>query len=102
MKFSRMLSKTLRDDPPDAETASHRLMLRAGMIQQVAAGIYTYLPLALRSLRKIENIIREEMDAAGGQELMMPALQPQELWVPVKRFLSLVVIIAPLLPILEC
>ena len=80
MKFSRMLSKTLRDDPPDAETASHRLMLRAGMIQQVAAGIYTYLPLALRSLRKIENIIREEMDAAGGQELMMPALQPQELW----------------------
>ena len=80
MRFSRMVSKTLRTDPPDAETASHRLMLRAGLIQQVAAGVYTYLPLALRSLRKIENIIREEMDAAGGQELMMPALQPQELW----------------------
>ena len=80
MRFSRMVSKTLRSDPPDAETASHRLMLRAGLIYQVAAGVYTYLPLGLRSLRKIENIIREEMDAAGGQELMMPALQPQELW----------------------
>ena len=80
MRFSRMISKTLRDDPPDAETASHRLMLRAGLIHQVAAGVYSYLPLALRSLRKIENIIREEMDAAGGQELMMPALQPEELW----------------------
>ncbi len=80
MRFSRLVSKTLRSDPPDAETASHRLMLRAGLIHQVAAGVYTYLPLALRSLRKIENIIREEMDAAGGQELMMPALQPQELW----------------------
>ena len=80
MRFSRMVSKTLRSDPPDAETASHRLLLRAGMIHQVASGVYSYLPLALRSLRKIENIIREEMDAAGGQELMMPALQPQELW----------------------
>ena len=80
MRFSRLVSKTLRSDPPDAETASHRLMLRAGLIQQVAAGVYTYLPLALRSLRKIENIIREEMDAVGGQELLMPALQPQELW----------------------
>ena len=80
MRFSRMISKTLRDDPPDAETTSHRLMLRAGLIHQVAAGVYSYLPLALRSLRKIENIIREEMDAAGGQELLMPALQPEELW----------------------
>ena len=62
-----MVSKTLRSDPPDAETASHRLMLRAGLIDQVAAGVYTYLPLGLRSLRKIEHIIREEMDAAGGQ-----------------------------------
>ena len=80
MRFSRMITKTLRDDPPDAETASHKLMLRAGLIHQVAAGVYSYLPLALRSLRKIENIIREEMDSAGGQELMMPALQPEELW----------------------
>ena len=80
MKFTRMVSKTLRFDPPEAETASHRLMLRAGLILQVAAGVYSYLPLAWRSLRKIENIIREEMDAAGGQELMLPALQPLELW----------------------
>ena len=80
MKFSRMVARTLRDDPPEAETASHRLMLRAGLMQQVAAGVYSYLPLALRSLRKIEAIIREEMDAAGGQELLLPALQPAELW----------------------
>ena len=80
MRFTRMVSRTLRFDPPEAETASHRLMLRAGLMQQVAAGVYSYLPLALRSLRKIEGIIREEMDAAGGQELMLPALQPLELW----------------------
>ena len=76
MRFTQLVSKTLRADPPEAETASHRLMLRAGLIHQVAAGVYAYLPLAWRSLRKIENIIREEMDAAGSQELMMPALQP--------------------------
>ncbi len=80
MKFTQLVSKTLRSDPPEAETASHRLMLRAGMIQQVASGIYSYLPLAWRSIRKIENIIREEMDAAGGQEVMMPTLQPMEMW----------------------
>lgn len=80
MKFTRMVSRTLRFDPPEAETASHRLMLRAGLMQQVAAGVYSYLPLALRSLRKIEGIIREEMDVAGGQELLLPTLQPLELW----------------------
>ena len=80
MKVSQMVARTLRTDPPEAETASHRLMLKAGLIHQVAAGVYSYLPLALRSLRKIEAIIREEVDAAGGQELMMPALQPLELW----------------------
>jgi len=80
MKFTQLVSRTLREDPPDAETASHRLMLKAGLIHQVAAGVYAYLPLAWRSLRKIENIIRQEMDAAGGQELLMPALQPAELW----------------------
>ena len=80
MRFTRLVSKTLRSDPPEAETTSHRLMLKAGLIQQVAAGIYSYLPLAWRSIRKIESIIREEMDAAGGQELMMPTLQPMELW----------------------
>ena len=80
MRFTRLVTKTLRSDPPEAETSSHRLMLKAGLIHQVAAGVYSYLPLAWRSLRKIENIIRDEMDAAGGQELMMPALQPMELW----------------------
>ncbi len=66
--------------PAEAETASHQLLLRAGMIYQVAAGVYSYLPLAWRVLKKIENIIREEMDKAGGQELMLPVLQPLELW----------------------
>ena len=80
MKVTQLVTKSLRSDPPEAETASHRLMLRAGLVYQVAAGIYACLPLAWRSIRKIENIIREEIDAAGGQELQMPALQPLELW----------------------
>ena len=80
MRVSRLFGKTLRDDPAEAELASHRLMLRAGMIYQVASGIYSYMPLAWRSLRKIEQIIREEMDAVGGQEVRMPVIQPQELW----------------------
>ena len=80
MRASQLFGKTLRDDPAEAELASHRLMLRAGIISQVASGVYSYLPLAWRSLRKIEQIIREEMDAAGGQELRLPALQPKELW----------------------
>ena len=80
MRASRFLTKTLREDPAEAESASHRLMLRAGMMTQVAAGVYAYLPLALRSIHKIEQIIREEMDAAGGQEVRMPALHPIEVW----------------------
>ena len=80
MRATQLFSKTLREDPAEAETASHRLMLRAGMIAQVAAGVYTYLPLALRSMRKIEAIIRGEMDASGGQEVRMPSLQPVEIW----------------------
>ena len=80
MRFSRLISKTLRTESAEAETASHQLMLRAGMISQVASGVYSYLPLAWRSLRKIENVIRQEMDAAGGQEIRMPVLQPLELW----------------------
>ena len=80
MRLTRLVSKTLRSDPPEAEIDSHRLMLKAGLIYQVASGVYASLPLAWRSLRKIENIVRHEMDAAGGQELMMPALQPKELW----------------------
>ena len=80
MRLTRLVSKTLREDPPEAETASHRLMIKAGLIHQVAAGVYAYLPLAWRSLRKIENIIRQEMDGAGSQELLMPTLQSTELW----------------------
>lgn len=80
MKTSQFLIPTLRDDPGEAETVSHRLMLRAGLIRKVAAGIYTYLPLGLRVIRKIEQIIREEMNRAGAQELLMPIASPAELW----------------------
>ena len=80
MRMTRYFGKTLREEPGEAETASHRLLLKAGMIRQVASGVYSYLPLAWRSLRKIEHIIRQEMDAAGGQEVRMPALHPLELW----------------------
>ena len=80
MRVTRLFGKTMREDPGEAELESHRLMLRAGMIYQVAAGVYSYLPLAWRSLRKIEQIIREEMDAAGGQELRLSVLHPREMW----------------------
>ena len=80
MKTSQLLIPTLREDPGEAETVSHRLMLRAGLIRKVAAGIYTYLPLGLRVIRKIETIIREEMNRAGAQELLMPVASPAELW----------------------
>ncbi len=80
MRFSHLLIPTLREDPSEAEVVSHRLMLRAGMIRKVAAGIYTYLPLGLRVIRKIEGIIREEMNRAGAQEVLMPIASPAELW----------------------
>jgi prolyl-tRNA synthetase len=80
LKQSQMLIPTLREVPADAEIASHKLLLRAGMARQLASGIYTYLPLALRSLHKIQAIVREEMNRAGGQELLMPAMQPAEIW----------------------
>jgi prolyl-tRNA synthetase len=80
VRISKLFGKTQREVPAEAETVSHQLLLRAGMISQVAAGVYAYMPLAWRALRKIENIIRDEMDKAGGQELLMPALQPLELW----------------------
>ncbi|MEC4674428.1 MAG: proline--tRNA ligase [Nitrospirota bacterium] len=80
MRTSQTLIPTLREDPGEAEIVSHRLMLRAGMIRRVAAGIYTYLPIGLRVLRKIERIIREEMNRAGAQEVLMPILAPAELW----------------------
>lgn len=80
MYFSKLFIPTLRDNPSDAEIMSHRLMLRGGYIRKVAAGIYSLLPLGLRVLYKIEQIIRREMDAVGAQELLLPALQPAELW----------------------
>lgn len=86
MKSSQLLIPTLRDDPGEAETVSHRLMLRAGLIRKVAAGIYTYLPLGLRVIRKIEQIIREEMNRAGAQELLMPIASPAELWQETARW----------------
>ena len=80
MRATNLYAPTLRNTPAEAEIASHRLMYRAGLIRKSAGGMYTYLPLAWRTIRKIEQIIREEMDAAGGQEIMMPILQPSELW----------------------
>jgi len=80
MRLSQYLLATLREAPADAEVISHRLMLRAGMVRQLAAGIYTWLPLGLRVLRKVEDIVREEMDRAGAQEVLMSGVQPAELW----------------------
>ena len=78
LRMSTLLLRTLRDDPADAEVASHRLLVRAGFVRRVAAGIYSWLPLGYRTYRKIENVIREEMDAAGFQEVHFPALLPRD------------------------
>jgi prolyl-tRNA synthetase len=80
MKWSQTLIPTLREAPADAEILSHKLLLRAGLIRKLAGGVYTFLPLGLRALRKVEQIVREEMDRAGALELLMPALQPPEIW----------------------
>jgi len=80
MRASRYLIATQKETPADAEIISHQLMLRAGMIRKLAAGLYTWLPMGLRSLRKVERIVREEMDKSGAQEVLMPAVQPAELW----------------------
>ncbi|MDX1814709.1 MAG: proline--tRNA ligase, partial [Thermodesulfobacteriota bacterium] len=80
MRYSEYLMPTTKEIPSDAEVASHRLMLRAGLIRKVASGIYNYLPAGLRVLRKVETIIREEMDRAGAQEVLMPTVIPAELW----------------------
>lgn len=80
MRTSQFFFTTLKEAPADAEVVSQKLMLRAGYIKRAAAGIYTWMPLGLRVLRKVENIVREEMNAAGALELLMPAVQPFELW----------------------
>ena len=80
MRVSKLLLATLKESPSDAEVISHKLMLRAGMIRKLASGLYTWLPLGLRVLRKVENIVRDELNRAGAQEMLMPATQPSELW----------------------
>ena len=80
MKMSRMYMPTLKETPSEAEIASHQLLLRAGMIRQLVSGVYSYLPLGYRVIRKVEQIVREEMDKSGAQELLMSAIQPRELW----------------------
>src|SRR6266699_3364323 len=80
MLWSKTLIPTLREAPADAEILSHKLLLRAGLIRKLAGGVYTFLPLGLRALRKVEQIVREEMDRAGAIEVLMPALQPPEIW----------------------
>ena len=86
MKASQFLISTLKDAPADAEVASHKLMMRAGMIKKLGAGIYTYMPMGLRVIRKVEAIVREEMNRAGSVELSMPVIQPAELWQETGRF----------------
>ncbi|MGE0156053.1 MAG: proline--tRNA ligase [Geobacter sp.] len=86
MRYSSFFIPTLKETPSDAEVISHQLMMRAGMIRKIAAGIYTYMPLGLRAIRKFEHIVREEMNRAGAIELLMPGVQPAELWIESKRW----------------
>ena len=86
MKLSQYFLPTLKENPIDATVVSHQLMIRAGMIRQTASGIYTWLPLGLKVLRKVEKIIKEEMDKAGALEVLMPTIQPAELWIESGRY----------------
>ena len=86
MFWSKVFLPTLKEAPQDAEVISHQLMLRSGMIRRVTSGIYTWLPIGLKVLRKVENIVREEMDASGAQEVLMPMVQPKELWEETQRW----------------
>ncbi|UCD71375.1 MAG: proline--tRNA ligase [Syntrophobacterales bacterium] len=86
MRYSQLMLPTLKEDPAEAEVISHRLMFRAGMIRKVAAGIYSFLPLGLRVIQKVERIIREEMNRAGAQEVLLPCVQPAELWMESHRW----------------
>jgi len=86
MRWTRSFIPTLKEDPQEAEAVSHKLMVRAGLIRRLTAGAYTYLPMGYKALRKAENIVREEMDSAGAAELLMPALQPPELWKKTGRY----------------
>jgi prolyl-tRNA synthetase len=86
MRYSQTLLPTLKETPAEAEVVSHRLMLRAGFIRKLTAGIYTYMPIGLAAIRKVENIVREEMNRAGAQELLMPMVQPADLWIETGRY----------------
>src|SRR5512135_885689 len=86
MRMTKLFGQTLRETPADTEVVSHQLLLRAGFISQLGAGIFSYLPMAKRSLTKIENIIREEMNAIGGQEIEMPVVHPAEFWKESRRW----------------
>jgi prolyl-tRNA synthetase len=86
MRYSQALLPTLKETPAEAEVVSHRLMLRAGCIRKLTAGIYSYLPFGLAAIRKVENIVREEMNRAGAQELLMPMVQPADLWIETGRY----------------
>jgi prolyl-tRNA synthetase len=86
MKASQFFISTLKEAPADAEVVSHQLMMRAGMIKKLGAGIYTYMPMGLRVIRKVEAIVREEMNRAGAVECVMPVVQPAELWQESGRF----------------
>jgi len=86
MRMRQLFSQTLRDVPAEAELASHMLLLKAGLVRPLAAGIYSYLPLGRRALNKIENIIREEIDAIGGQEITMPVVHPADIWKETHRW----------------
>src|SRR5271168_3567144 len=80
MRMSQLLLRTLREDPADADTAGHALLVRGGFVRRVSSGVYTFLPLGLKVLRKLQGIVRDELDASGMQEVLMPALSPIELW----------------------
>src|ERR1035438_5187283 len=86
MRASRFFIATLKEAPSDAEVVSHQLMQRAGMIKRLGSGIYTYMPMGLRVIRKVESIVRDEMNRAGAVELLMPVVQPAELWQESGRF----------------
>ena len=86
MKARQFFISTLKEAPADADIVSQQLMIRAGMIKKLAAGVYTYMPMGLRVIRKIENIVREEMVRSGAVELLMPIVQPAELWVESGRW----------------
>jgi prolyl-tRNA synthetase len=88
-RYSQTLAATLRDDPQDAEIASHKLMVRAGLIRKLAGGLYTFLPLGRRALLRVEALVREEMDRSGAQEILMPALQPREIWEQSGRYATM-------------